>query len=468
MIAVVMGLWALSLIVVAVRFPTHLVQAAIVCSVFEGAAIVNVGGLGISPYYFALMLIAAHCVFVRVTAGNALGNSIAVRRIMGWAFTLLVLGIGSAVVMPRVFAGWSVLSPRLSADDKAPLAFSTSNIGQAVYLLLNTLMLWYTVQTCRTEEAARGMMRAFLIAGTVVVALAGYQLASSLTGLPFPDDVIYSNEGFVMQHGTAILNMPRICSTFTEPSSLAVFLVSFIAFLIAAIETGRGGWHVMTLLLAAIAALILSTSSTAYVGLAALTAWAIWRYFVLPVMRGRGSIKAALAIAVVICGGVTAFALSEPLRDVFQKTVFEKDQSSSYEERSAADSYSMQLAEGTWGLGVGLGSNRASSFLPSVLSTLGVVGAGMLGMIIYLLTYVPGMNRRFADLHRPLAAGLVAVIAAKFISSPDMATPAMWAVMAALLSVRSAAEIQTESTVTPVRQGSPEPLFTAVATARME
>jgi hypothetical protein len=453
-IAAVMGIWALALIVIAIWFPKHLVQAAIVCSVFEGAAIVNAGGLGVSPYYFTLMLIAAHCMFVRVNSDTFLGRSIGVRRIMACAVALLILGVGSALVMPRLFAGWAVLSPRLSADAKAPLEFSTSNIGQAVYLILNMMMLWYTVQTCRTTEAARGMIKAFIIAGIVVVGLAGYQLVSSLTGISFPDDVIYSNDGFVMQHGSAILGMPRICSTFTEPSSLAVFLVSFIAFLITGIESGHGGWRIVTLLLGSIAALILSTSSTAYVGLAAITAWAIWKYFVLPVWKGRGSIKAAMAIAVLIGGIASAFVLSDSLRELVQKTVFEKDQSASYEERSAADGYSMQLTEYTWGLGVGLGSNRASSFLPSMLSTLGVCGAGIFVALIVLLIHAPNLDRSAREMHRPLAAALIAVVGAKVISSPDMATPAMWAAMVALIAVRATAEESTLATQTSGRASS--------------
>jgi hypothetical protein len=432
------------------------VHAAIFCSVFEGAAIINTGGLGISPYYFTLMLIAAHCVFVRVTAAYFLGGSMDVRRIMGCAIVLLMLGLGSAVVMPRVFAGMPVLSPRLSADAQAPLEFSTSNIGQAVYLLLNVLMLWYTAQTCRTPTAARGMLKAFSIAGIVVVGLAGYQLVSSLTGLPFPDDLLYSNDGYVMQHGTAILDMPRICSTFTEPSSLAVFLISFIAFLIGAMETGFGGWQIIVVLLASIAALVLSTSSTAYIGLAAITAWGIWRYIFLPVLKGRGSFKAALVMTLLIGGTVSAFVVNDQLREVIQKTVFEKDESASYEERSQADSYSMQVARQTWGLGAGLGSNRASSFLPSVLSTLGIGGAAILALLIALLVRSNGIGDWAQHLHRPLAAALIAVVGAKMISSPDLATPSMWALMAGLISVRAMVQQQPQMpavTAAPDLQG---------------
>ena len=435
-----MGLWAVALVVIAIKWPQHLVQAAIVCSVFEGAAIVNAGGLGVSPYYFTLMLVAVHAVLLRVEASTLLGFTPGVRRVLSCALVLLTIGLGSAVVMPRVFAGWAVLSPRLSADAKAPLSFSTSNIGQAVYLLLNIVMLWYTAQTCRTPAAARGMMKAFLIAGIIVVGLAAYQFVSSTLGLPFPDDLLYSNDAYVMQHGTAILDLPRICSTFTEPAALAVFLIGFIAFLITWLETAAVGWRGTVLLLASIVALIFSTSSTAYLGLALIACWGIWKYMLLPLIKGRGNVKAAVALAVLLGAGATTFVLSEQLQDVVQKTVFEKDESASYEERSQADGYSMHLAAGTWGLGVGLGSNRASSFFPSVISTLGVCGGGALATLLVLLVRSPVSDTTMLQAHRPLAAALVGIVVAKLISSPDLATPSMWAAMGALISVRAAAE----------------------------
>jgi hypothetical protein len=450
-----MGLWALALVIVAVRWPGYLVHAAVICSVFEGAALVNAGGLGISPYYFALMLIPAQCLFVRVTRGNALGHSPGVRRIIACALVLLVLGLVSAIAMPVVFAGWPVLSPRLSADAKAPLEFSTSNIGQSVYLLLNVIMLWYTAQTCRTPAAARGLMNAFLIAGLIVIGFAVYQLAASLLGIPFPDDILYSNDAYVMQHGTAILNMPRLCSTYTEPSSLAVFLVAFIFFLITVLDTGTLRWTGAALLIAAITALVLSTSSTAYLGLAAITSWAVLKYIFLPIVHGSGNMKATLAVCAAIGAAVWIFSSNASLRDVVVTSVFEKDQSSSYEERSQADTYSMQLAANTWGLGVGLGSNRASSFLPSVLSTLGVLGAGALAALVWSLVRAPDMIAGMKPMHRPLSLGLIGIVGAKMISSPDMATPTLWALMAALISVRAAAESPIQQSVTTVSSDTP-------------
>ena len=350
-------------------------------------------------------------------------------------------------MLPRVFAGIGVLSPRLDADYEAPLAFSNSNLGQGVYLLLNVLFLWYAAQTCRTAESARGIVRAFYLAGTIVIGVAAYQLLSSFTGLPFPDAFLYSNDTFVMQAGTAILDMPRICATYTEPAGLASFLVPLILLVAGMAELPTAGWQDVALLIGAIAVCIVSTSSTAYLGLAGIAAWAVCRYVFLPAMRGRGNAKAAVAVLVLIVAAVVTVAASAQLQEVLRVMVFEKNQSSSYEQRSFADSHSFELAKKTFGLGVGLGSNRASSFLPSMLSTIGVFGLAALAALVVLLVRRPRGDAAVLAWHGPLAVSLLAAIAVLMVAGPDLSTPTIWVGMAALVGVMSATETASAAAV---------------------
>ena len=454
-IQAVMGLWAVGLVVIAVCWPMRLVQAAIVCSVFGGAAIAKLGGLAVSPYYFTLMLIAARCAILPVTGKDLFGRVDAVRRAMRCAAVLLVIGLGSAFVLPRVFTGLGVLSPRLDADYEAPLAFSNSNLGQAVYLLLNVMLLWYAAQTCRTADTARGVVRAFYLAGVIVIGVAAYQLLSSLTGLPFPDALLYSNDSFVMQAGTAILDMPRICATYTEPAGLASFLVPLILLVAGMAELPSSGWRETALLIAAIAFCILSTSSTAYLGLAGIAAWAVCRYVFLPAMRGRGNAKAATAVLVLIVAAVVTVAASSQLQEVLRVMVFEKNQTSSYEQRSFADGHSMALAKTTYGLGVGLGSNRASSFLPSMLSTIGIYGLMALAVLVFLLVRRPRSASPVLALQGPLSASLFGAFGVLLVAGPDLSIPTIWVGMAALVAVLAATETSTAADTELAVEASP-------------
>ena len=447
----VLGIWALALLWVAVRRPERLAAAAAFCCVFEGAALFSAGGVGLSPYYVALLLVGARCWLVPLDEGRLLGRTAGARVIVGWLVGFAAVAVAGSVVLPRVFAGVGVLSPRLSADSAAPLSFSTSNVGQAAYLCLNALLLWFVAQDTRPAALARGLVAALLAAGAAVVFLALYQLAAAVAGLPFPGDVLYSNDAFVMQAGTSVMGMPRLCGPFTEPASMSVFLVALVAVLTAGglddfgggFASRRGRVFRVALLVAAIAVLVLSTSSTAYVGLAGLAAARVGTHLVWPVLKGQGRPKTMAATLAVLAAVGVAYAASDDLQALVQKMVFDKGESSSFDERSGADAFSTDLARTTLGLGAGLGSNRASSFGPSLLSTVGVPGAALFAGAVWLL--IRPIRGALAGPQRALAAGLLAVLGMKLLSSPDLATPALWALMAALVAVRAASEMPSQS-----------------------
>lgn len=448
----VLALWTLAVLVVAVLWPARLLAMAIILSVFEGAALFKAGGVGLSPYYLTLVLVAARCVTVRVTPRTVLGPTKTARRAVLYGLLFAAVGGAGAVVLPRVFAGLEVNSPRLSETGTASLEFSSSNIGQAAYLMLNIVLLWYTAQQRDAAGVAASAIRAVMIAGTIVVGVAFYQLASALTGLPFPADVLYSNDTFVSQSGTSILDMPRICSTFTEPAGMAVFLVALVALLTsdAGKAAGRAAWR-MPLLLGAVAVLLLSTSSTAYLGLFAIGAWRMGAYLLIPLLRGRLSTRQVVLTVAGVAVVSVAIAASASLRDLIQQMVFEKDQSASYAERSDANALAWHIGYSTLGLGAGLGSNRASAFLPSLLSTTGVFGVLLLGALVVTLLRRPAAASVVAA-HRGLAAALLGVIGMKLLSSPDVSTPSMWALLAALVATHAV----PATAAAPVESGTTE------------
>ena len=65
-----------------------------------------------------------------------------------------------------------------------------------------------------------------------------------------------------------------------------------------------------------------------------------------------------------------------------QATIFEKSVSASAEERFYWNYKSWMAFLDTGGLGIGLGSSRASSWVIAVLSQLGVVGAALLALLV--------------------------------------------------------------------------------------
>jgi hypothetical protein len=436
MINGILAIWLLAIVVIAVLWPQRLLSLAIIGSVFEGAALLKFGGLAISPYYLTLLLVAARAVWIKTDAEHALGHSARVRFAMLCAALFAGVAVVGAFVLPYVFAGYGVVSPRLDADAIVPLTYSTSNLGQSIYLILNTVLVWYVTQQSDSKAVTEEAVNAILIASAIVIGLGLYQFAASLLGLPFPDTVLYSNDTYVIQYGTNVMDMPRICSTFTEPAGLAVFLLGITAFLTSdppAMEGRRVlNW---ALTFGAIALLILSTSTTAYLGVAGIGVWRIGTHIIKPLFKGTLNPRLVASVLCVIAVIGATIASSQTLRSVVQLTVFEKGDSDSYAIRAQGNDVSTNLAMSTFGVGVGLGSNRASSFLPSMLSTVGLIGVCAFVVLCVLLVRPSECSASMPGPHAAFASGLIAIIAGKLISSPDLSSPAMWTMIAALIAV---------------------------------
>src|SRR5258708_33164212 len=99
--------------------PKALISWAIIVSAFQAASVVNVGGgfaIGVSPYFFVVILVA-----IRFTAACLQGRLGFKQGDMALDITrpLLLLaawGVVSALLLPHLFAGMYVDTPRLGMD----------------------------------------------------------------------------------------------------------------------------------------------------------------------------------------------------------------------------------------------------------------------------------------------------------------------------------------------------------------
>jgi hypothetical protein len=149
--------------------------------------------------------------------------------------------------------------------------------------------------------------------------------------------------------------------------------------------------------------LLLSTSTTAYVGLA-LIGIPVALSLARSLASARPTRQDVLLVAVMafLCLAVMAVSLwsaqfFEPLLQLIDQMVTHKMASASGQERAYWNYKSMQAFFDTSGLGIGLGSSRASSWPIAVLSQLGVVGATLIAILLAALLWLPGRARRAVD-----------------------------------------------------------------------
>jgi O-antigen ligase len=160
-------------------------------------------------------------------------------------------------------------------------------------------------------------------------------------------------------------------------------------------------WSVLLFLL------VLSTSTTAYAGLAVLLlifgiCW-LWR------LLTGGLIRRDVTLLLVACAGAaTVWGLLlfgdgrlDPAVRLIEATLLEKADSASGIERLYWNQKSWMAFLDTNGLGVGLGSSRASSSFVAILSQLGVIGA-----LLFALVYIDIARRPFRRLPEPADAEL--------------------------------------------------------------
>jgi hypothetical protein len=91
---------------------------------------------------------------------------------------------------------------------------------------------------------------------------------------------------------------------------------------------------------------------------------------------------------------VLALLVSAGYREILTVLTVSKGESGSFINRTAADLYSLQLVFQTYGLGVGLGSNRSSSLLATLVSNVGV--AGTLAFLVFYFRLFGTLPQEYA------------------------------------------------------------------------
>lgn len=310
-----------------------------------------------------------------------------------WLALLAVWGVISAFFLPRIFAG----KVMIQAIDRAaidlgialvPLHPVSTNLTQSVYAL-GSVCAFLSV---RALLERRGMLDQFRNA---VLFLAGLNclagvinLAEFYLGLPALLENVRT-AGYAMYDNYEVAGLMRIQGTFAETSAFSGFTLPLFAFTFSLwlykVRPVSSGLLALTSLVF----LLMSTSGTAYIGLAIYLACLglgfAWSGLAFGRVPRLGTVLLTGMLAPLIACGVLVFepALAERVADVFEITILNKMQSSSGIERSSWNQQAWSNFLDTYGVGVGLGSARASSYLLVLLSNVGVIGT--LFFFIFLL-----------------------------------------------------------------------------------
>jgi hypothetical protein len=429
---------------------SYLPEWAVFTAVLQGAALVNVGGgfaVGLSPYFFVVALIGT-LVIPKWASGRIrfMHQEPAAKHIQILAI-FIVWCVFSAFALPVLFEGVPVDSPRAGVDQgyyiQSALHWTPSNMGQAGYMFLNFIMVMCLLQLAERPGRVSRVVSAFSWSGVFVAAVGTFQIACHRLGWPFPSWLFNSNEAWAQAPNQFIgMGFSRMSATFVEPSDAAGFLGAWSVFeLSLAISGGRrNGWH---WLWAAVGSVMLveTTSTTGYV-----TAGVMWIIMACDcgatlVRQGWIKVKASMAVFALGAGALIALVTMPWAWLLLDAVLFNKGSSRSALHRTSTFGRAVEVFQHSWGLGVGLGSNRAMSVFFYVLSNLGLPGTLlMVFLLVQLYSQVrqrlsrPGIDPEARGCLIALGCAFVANLIALGASGAEITQPRLWILWGLILA----------------------------------
>jgi hypothetical protein len=367
--------------------PDSLGPWAIVVSAFQAASVVNIDGgfpIGVTPYFFVLILIATR--FLPLWLSNKCGfgrSDIAI----GMTKPLLILtvwAIASAFLLPWLFAGVGVDTPRggMDSPETTPLRWSMSNAAQAGYVTLDAIFVLYLLWHSRISGYFERLIRALVADGLIAASIGAYQYVAHYSGLPYPKDFFNSNPGWRQLVNQVLPGVWRLNATFSEPSAAGAFFAvwSTLLLFLATKDRTSGKWA-WPLFMMGVVMVFLTTSTTGYLAGGFVIALYIWKEFTRIFVTGKISPRILFSFLVMAGAVGAAFVFIPNFHDMLAKILWQKGQSQSSHDRTATIWEALRITSETYGMGAGLGSNRPSGMLFYVASNLGIPG-----LLLFTLT----------------------------------------------------------------------------------
>jgi hypothetical protein len=379
------------------------VATLVVATLFGSAAAILIGSANIPPAHLLLAFVAMSTLTRRLEAGRAVG-AMSFPEPGFWLLCLVIYGLISGIAMPRLLAGSMPIIPLGTSEyaqtgSTVPLGPVSGNLTQGIYIVGDFACFVMIVAIASTQTGFATIASALVAYAAGNVLFAFVDLATYATGTQWLLEFI-RNAQYTLHIEEEVSGLKRIVGSFTEASAFAGSTLGALGFVGTLWLCGRRPALTGTLALASLALVVLSTSSTGLAG----TPPVLLILYVTALMRRGVDFRRPFTSAVLLCAPLVVVAVilaaqlneeaSKPIRDYIDVLIFSKSGSDSAIERTAWNTFALQNFFDSYGLGVGLGTVRTSSFPISLLSNVGVPGT-----IFYLFFAASAFLRRRGTPH---------------------------------------------------------------------
>jgi hypothetical protein len=361
-------------------------------TLFSATSVLNVGGAENGSAVQVWMFFGALWI-LRLGLERVLLLSFSIDNRLKHLSYWMIAFLGAAalsLMMPVLINGsLQIASPVLGDNTQTPLLLSGHNFTQLLYLIFGGLIAICVAHANLHDEDREETERIILYSGLFIACWGIFQFLCNLTGFPYPDFLL-NNSGSASGKGfleTLESGVGRVSSAAVEPSVLAQALLTLLPLTLPAWRKrgfvfSRRRDRLLTLLFLVV--LVLSTSSTAYVGLVLLAL----TYALFSVRMGSLSKTKAifvfaligiLATAVVIVAFISVPFVSQLINSV----LLSKASSSSGLERAMTISLAFGYFQKYPILGIGWGSATSHDLIVKLLSNVGIVGTAVFFCAIF-------------------------------------------------------------------------------------
>lgn len=397
-------------------------------------------------YGLSAFLLAALAVVLR-SWRRPIGPAAVMRELRGlppgmqaW-IAFFAVSLASTVIGPTLFSGLLVYAPlnKLGVDaEMAPLQWSLNHLAQAANVGL-IAGLFVAVWPHRADAAFPRLLMLAVVVAAGVALVAGLQQRLAWNGhVPMWAEFWATNPTYTQDYQSSAGPVPRVNWPFADPAYASTF---FAACFGGFFTTYLANLHRDKSLLGVVASLFALANTLGATGLLAATAFLMLCASVTVALSLRhprlstgllyrvalASIAATcIALGVVLV--LRHYELQATFVEAAQNVLAGRSQTLLGDLRPHADLQSLRLVVESWGLGVGLGSHRGSSYLTTLAAN-----GGLLGLACFLLAialHFTSLAKRFrAAPDAPSAfflGGGFTVFLAVSMAIPDQSWPVFW------------------------------------------